>query len=518
MAAATLLLSMVGAFAAELHEQQVADLRAEGRISEATEVACEWASAEPGNVEALRACAELAAMVGRYSEAEDALRSLLFYTPSDPQVLVSLGEVLLHRGHFEEAREQFEEAIHLTGASARAYAGLARAAVYDSGSPGDVLSSAEVAAAIAPDYAPAQIAMGVALRELGRVDEALELLQQAYDIDPAWPDTTYQLGLTSAIQGDTAAAHRAWGRYVETAPWTPEAWLLQRGLVITGVEEIIDRGYGAQYSPDGTRIAYRSRGEGGWGIYTIPAEGPPVETRLWATEANVQSLAWSPDSTRIAVAVLERQDVNNKQQWTRKIFLVPADGGEAKMLLEDRYMGEIAWNPATGRIGVRTVVRTQRRRQAYTIVQIDPETGESEELEGLKPGTIYFSPAWSPDGATMVVAVRGAQRPDGSYAFELIVGPTDDFGNATVVHQCYDQPKGLVFTPDGAAILFALSGPVDGRLNIWAMPADGSRDPVLIDHMAGSYGTPSFTRDGRHMLTTRSTMLARATLAGLRGD
>ncbi|MBD3293202.1 MAG: tetratricopeptide repeat protein, partial [Armatimonadia bacterium] len=129
------LLLCVAVWAEEAFEQQVTDLRADGDLPQAAAAACEWASADPGNIDALQACAELAAQVGRYSEAEDALRSLLFYMPSDPASLVALGQVLLDRGRFAEAREQFEEAIRLTGASAPAYAGLARVSVYDSQSP-----------------------------------------------------------------------------------------------------------------------------------------------------------------------------------------------------------------------------------------------------------------------------------------------------------------------------------------------------------------------------------------------
>lgn len=513
IATVAVLLSVAPGIGQQSHEQQVTSLREAGRLEEAARVACQWASLDPGSIPALRACAELGAKVGRYRQAEEALRSLLFYTPSDPDVLITLGDVLLDRGLYEQARQQYEAAILLTDAPARAYTGLARASVYDSDSPGDVLSAAEVALAIAPDYPPAHVAMGVALREVGRLDEAVETLQQAREMDPDLPRATFELGRTWALLGEDEYANRAWERYAEMAPWSPETWLLQRGLLVTDVEEIIDRGFEASYSPDGARIAYRARGEGGWGVYTIPAEGPLVETRLWATESSVQSLAWSPDGSQIAVSVLEReQTADGKQQWTRKILLVPAEGGDAKMLLEDRYLGEIAWNPANGRIGVRSYVR----RRGYTIVQVDPATGESEEIRGMAGRMVQYSPAWSRDGSQLLVIQRSDARPDGTFSYDLMVGPADDFSAAQAIFTSDDLPRGPIFTPDGSAILFALPGPVERRLNIWAIPPDGSRDPVLVDHLAGTYGTPSISPDGRYMLTTRDTMLARATLAGLR--
>jgi len=511
-ASAVLLLCVWAGTAADTPEQRIAELCKAGSLREAATVACEWASVEPGSIPALRACAELGGTVGLHARAEEALRSLLFYTPSDPETLVMLGKVLIDRGRYVEAREQFEAAIHLTGTSAAAYAGLARAAIYEAESSGDILSAAEVAVAIAPEYAPAHAAMGAALREVGRLEEAIEALQRAREIDPGDPASAFDLGLTLAMMGEEERAREAWERYVALEPYSPETWLLRNGLIITGIEEVLDRAFDAQYSPDGTRIAYRGRGEGGWGVYTIPAEGEPVETRLWATEANLQSLAWSPDSSQIAVTVMERQQTaDGKQEWTRKLLLIPAEGGEAKLVLEDRNLGEVGWNPGTGRIGARSYAR----RQGYSIVEIDPQTGESTPVAGLSGPSLDLTPTWSRDGSMLLTARRTGPLPDETFAYDLMVGPANDFGSAKAIYRAASQPRGPVFSPDGSVILLGLAGTGSARLNIWAIPADGSRDPVLVDHRGGSYVTPSLSPDGRFLLTSRETMLYRATLSGL---
>ncbi|MGI5818176.1 MAG: tetratricopeptide repeat protein [Armatimonadota bacterium] len=495
---------------------RVADLRAAGQLPEAAALACEWASEEPGSVDALRACAELAFTVGRYAQAEEALRSLLFYAPTDPDVLVMLGEVLLGRGLFTQAREQFEAAVTLAPESGPAYAGLARATLRESDSPGDALAAAEVAVAIAPEHAPAHASLGAALRRVGRLDEALAALERACEIEPASAPAAFELGLTWSLLGEAERSSEAWARVIEHAPFSAEAWLLRNRLVIVELTEIIDRGFDAQYSPDGTRIAYRARGDGGWGIYVIPAEGEPVETRLWATESNLQSLAWSPDGSRIAALVTERAETEAAaQQWTRRLLLVPADGpGEPTLVLEENTLGEIAWNPASGNLGARMSVR----RQGQTLVEIDPATGESRAIEGLAPRTPHYAPAWSPDGSLMLTARRSEQLPDGSFAYDLLVGPGGDFGSARIIHRCDQLPRGTVFTPDASAIIFARLDPESRLVSTWALPTDGSRDPVLIDQGAGPQTTPSLSDDGRYLLTARETMLVRATLAGLRED
>lgn len=509
VAIAALSLCVTTRVSAEEYAERVNDLRAAGNLQEAAAVACEWAAGEPGSTAALHSCAELAAAVGRYSPAEEALRSLLFHTPGDPDVHVALGEVLLQRGLADEAREQFRAAIQAGGEPGPAYTGLARATINDAESPGDMLSAAEVALTVAPDYPGSHAVMGAALRELGRLDEAVNVLRQARENSPGYPRANFELGLTWALMGEETQARRAWERYAQMEPHSPESWLLRHRLLLTETEAITDRAFDAHYSPDGSRIAYRARGEGGWGIYTIPAEGDGPETKLWAEEANVQSFAWSPAGDRIAVMLLQREGAGGKQ-WTRKLLLIPADGGgEAEVLLEERNMGEIAWNRGNGRIGVRAHIP----RQGHTILQVDPESGESEQVEGLEKGAIHYAPAWSPDGTTMMAARRSMRRPDGSFAYDLVVGPADDFASARVIHRVDGLPRNPTFTPDGSAIVYALpSG--DATFRIWAIPTDGSRDPVLVDRNTGRLATPDISPDGRFLLTTRDTTLVRAALAG----
>ena len=183
------------------------------------------------------------------------------------------------------------------------------------------------------------------------------------------------------------------------------------------------------------------------------------------------------------------------------------------MLLEDQRIGEAAWIPSTGHIGVRSFVT----RQGWAVLDIDPETGEGTPIPGIDPRAALQSPAWSRDGSTMLAVRRTEARPDGSYGYDLLVGPATDFAQARVILSGDDAPRDPVFIQDGSAILFGLAG-VGNRVSTWALPADGSRDPMLVDNDGGPYGTPSLSPDGRHMvqMSASNSMMRRLTLAGLR--
>lgn len=499
---------------------QVRELVRAGKVAEAAAVACQWANDEPGNPEALSACAELGRRAGRYSAAEDALHALVFFEPNVPDTLVKLGEVLIDRGRYEDARERFEAAIHLVDSFGPAFVGLARLERYTSEVPADVLSAAEVAQSVEPDSAAATAALGGAYLELGRHERALELLDEALELDRNYAPGWFDKGLAHARAGDDAAAQQAWEQYIKLEPATGEAWKLEHRLVVAGGSVISDRSFYACFSPDGRKLAYRARGAGGWGIYLRETEPPGEEKLLWATEANLQSLDFSPDGSQLLARVYERTTVEEngqrKQQWTYRLYLVPSDGGaEGRQVFEDRWLGEPAWIPGSGQIGVRSYVP----REGYVLLSIDPATGKQTALPGTDNKVAYYTPRWSADGRSMLVVRRSDMRPDGSYSYELLAGPGDDLSRLQVIFGTEEYIRSPRFSPDGEVILFSLAlGSSSQRYPTWAMPADGSREPCLVDYAAGSSNSPEVSPDGRYLLAAREYGLYLLRLTGLREE
>jgi tetratricopeptide (TPR) repeat protein len=513
---------MVGAHADdEARSAAVQKLVDTGEIRRAAEEASAWALDDPGDIEALRACADLAPRAGLLRAAEDALRSLLFFEPNVPDTLVELGDVFAAQGRYEEARERYQEAIHLNDSFTPAFVGVARLERYTSDVPADVLSAAEVAVSVGAGSAGAVTALAVAKSDAGRREQALELFRKALALDDAYAPAWYELGLVHATAGDAEQAREAWTRYVALEPETAEAWKLRHNLVIGGGEMFNDRSWYACYSPDGTQIAYRARGKGGWGIYLTPADAPDQERLLWATESNIQSLAWSPDGKalllRIYAKITVEKDGKSSEQWTYQLMLLPVEGEtQPPLVMQDRWMGDPCWNPLTGKI----VARMYIRKVGYVLQSIDPATGAAKEIAGVDKTQPKYTPRWCTDGTQAAFVSRTVMQPDGTYSYRIFSGPGNDLSKAAVIYETTDMPRAVRFTPDGSVVLFSKpqTAGQTTRYPIWAVPADGSREPCLVDALAGSNIAPEVSPDGRYMLSGRGYGLWRLDLTGLRGE
>jgi tetratricopeptide (TPR) repeat protein len=496
---------------------QIAALLEAGEIRAAADRAHAWAEAQPGDLEALRQCAALSRRIGSYRIAEDALRSLAFLTPNDPWALAGLGQVLIDRGCYEEAREKFHSLIRLDNSSVGGYVGLARLALYHGTDAGEMMSAAQVALSVGPRDPWALTAMGAALNACGRAQEAREYLAQAVSLAPEHGAALFALGLGHAQLGERDQALAQWRRYLEMEPETAQAWLLRKNLVVTRVEPLLDRASYACYSPDGSLIAYRGRGGAGWGIYVAPADHVTRERRIWTTDMSVYSLSWSPDGAYLMTRLYVKTEVEvrgkKEEQWVYRIVVIPTDGkGEARRIMENRWAGEAAWIPGSNHIGVRSFVE----RQGWAVLDIDPETGDSKQLPGLGARALYYSLAWSPDGSKWAAVRRSDVHPDGSYSYQLVVAPAADLGNARVILETPEYIRAPTFSTDGSVILLPIpAGDAATRYQLWGMPSDGSREPCLIYHGATYGSAPSLSPDGKYLLSYQDQGAVRLTLDGV---
>ena len=184
------------------------------------------------------------------------------------------------------------------------------------------------------------------------------------------------------------------------------------------------------FSPDGSRIAFRSLSADGSGaIYIAAANGPP--RRLTVADQTRDPLAWSPDGQRIAFAM--------RSGGSLDIFAVNVATGEREQLTtdasnetspswaaddelvfaSDRAAGNDVWS-----LDVRTGTARQLTRDAGVTFPVASPAGDRvawiREGSGVfvmdrndgfprrlpEPTKVAYAPAWSPDGETLAVTAE----------------------------------------------------------------------------------------------------------------
>ena len=168
-------------FAAAMRHHQA------GQLAEAERLYGEVLTAEPGNLQALVLCGALAHMAGRNGKAVDLFGRALALG-EDPNLYYNIGLAKWALGERAEATAYWKRAIDLH-----------------------------------PNFAQAHMNLGNALREDGRIEEALPHLRQALQLAPS-PFAHNNLGLALAGRGDPQAVMH-FRRATEMDPAYPEPYL-----------------------------------------------------------------------------------------------------------------------------------------------------------------------------------------------------------------------------------------------------------------------------------------------------
>jgi dipeptidyl aminopeptidase/acylaminoacyl peptidase len=267
------------------------------------------------------------------------------------------------------------------------------------------------------------------------------------------------------------------------------------------IEEIADRLAPGEprISPDGRHVAFtvamRARKEDRFDrAIWISTDGAPAR-RFTTGKGDHTELAWSPDSnTLLFIARREKDDDS-------RIYALPIAGGEAQQVGE--FAGTIsspAWSPDGSRFAVlitdkdtddekkrkddkHDAIIFEEEDKVSRLWVIDPEAGEGRCITHGKRHVWEF--AWSDDGAHLVLVTADNPTPNEMFrASQIRVIPASG-GASRLLAEFQNLPRNpVVRTIDGEQIVFVLANDhrADPSYSVWAMPLEGGRSRKVTDN------------------------------------
>jgi TolB protein len=207
-------------------------------------------------------------------------------------------------------------------------------------------------------------------------------------------------------------------------------------------------------------------------------------TQLTETPGPDQNPVWSPDGRRIAFRT--RRDGNDE------IYLMDADGSNEVNLTrtDDRDEWGPTWSPDGEWLAFNTSVAERTSLRLYVV--------RPDGTDGHFLGKSFAEfPAWSPDGRRIAFASMRPGQAGINPDYDLRVIDVDGtrerrLTSTSAVMEMFPQ-----WSPDGSRIAF-MAGPVGmSVIAVWVMDADGQ---ALERLTKASGAVPSWSPDGRHIV------------------
>ncbi|MBA8794100.1 dipeptidyl aminopeptidase/acylaminoacyl peptidase [Friedmanniella endophytica] len=243
-------------------------------------------------------------------------------------------------------------------------------------------------------------------------------------ISTTWEPTVVRLSRDGGRVVWAAAPHGRTGEHPESGLWTASVADPDSARRLTrGGNDTAPR-----WSPDGSRIAFLSdRAERGTaGLYLIDPDGGEAEPLVVRSRA-VETIAWSPDGSALALAVpadpddedqrreKERDDaiVSGERLARNQLLTVPVTGGDPVVLpVGDLHPTVLAWSPDGSRIAF--IARPEPELDLSTdaavyLVAADPgQPGGTPQVERVGAAPWAEDLCWTADGTELLVLGRQA--------------------------------------------------------------------------------------------------------------
>ena len=238
-------------------------------------------------------------------------------------------------------------------------------------------------------------------------------------------------------------------------------------------------------SPDGTRVAFVSRGSDGVTLYSVKTDGTDLKVVL-ADATPIGDLAWTPDGSRIAYSAFS----------ARSIFVVNADGsGSPDFLLRDDRVPKSA--PTFSPDGLSVAYTTAAANSSDVNVNqifIAPLDNSSSPRRLTNDGFTRGRPAFSPDGRQIAFAATAPSSVAGGATPRIFIVDAEgrDVNVANVdgsdVRTVAGTPNffsTVSWSPDGLYLTYAGNVPLgapdaNAGSKIYITRADGAGTPRVL--------------------------------------
>lgn len=219
----------------------------------------------------------------------------------------------------------------------------------------------------------------------------------------------------------------------------------------------VNHNRGADWSPDGQVILFRSHESGNRVIYIMHPDGSGL-TPLTESDSSNYAPTWSPDGSRIAFV--------SERDGNPEIYVMNADGSDQTRLTNDLSPDyEPAWSPDGTQIAFHT-----GRDGNLNIYRMNSDGSHLVRLTDSSAAD--YGAVWSPDGSRIAFVSEDdgdaeiyVMDPDGTDKVRLTDNSSADFAPA--------------WSPDGTWIAFVARR--DGNAEIYLMRANGSNQRRLTN-------------------------------------
>jgi Tol biopolymer transport system component len=226
------------------------------------------------------------------------------------------------------------------------------------------------------------------------------------------------------------------------------------------------------WSPDGSKIAFvNQKGSDASTLWVMNGDG--TEAMQLLNGFGVDQPAWSPDGTDIAF--VGTRDPSAGSAPETGIYIVPAAGGQPKLVLPGLYWQQPDWSPDGSRLAL---IGSEAGNDTFDVYLVRPDGSDLTRL--TSDGWNYASPAWSPDGTKIALSRSFKDGKPDVYVMDV---------DGTDFHQLTKLPgwdSSPTWSDDGSRIMYASEGPVRtgmgaADLAIYVMHSDGSDSRLIFD-------------------------------------